>query len=128
MMAANGRGINAAVGIHAAVVGSVLTGGAVAELAGAGGAVTLGIARAAPIVGAGAEPSQKMIGAFQRQLAQHGAGSLQKSAESIANQLTSHLTKIVDARAAGGRMSSMEREVRTFRRQLEAIKRVLEGE
>jgi uncharacterized protein RhaS with RHS repeats len=128
MMAANGRGIEAAAGIYTGVVGTVLTGGAAAEWNVATGTVSLGIARAAPLAAAGAEPSQRMIGAFQRQLSQHGAGSLQKSAESIANQLSRHLTKIGDARAAGGPTSSMEREVRTFQRQLEAIKRILEGQ
>jgi RHS repeat-associated protein len=126
LMGAHGRGIEAAVGIQTAVVGTVLTAGAGAELLTAGGTVALGIARAAPVAGGALEPSQRMVGALQRQLSQHGVESLKKSAESIGKQLSEHLTKLADTKAAGGRTSSIEREIRTFRRQLNAIRRLLE--
>src|SRR5690606_30559387 len=43
------RGIQAAVNVHTAIVGAVLTGGAAIELGAGGGTAALGIARAAPI-------------------------------------------------------------------------------
>jgi RHS repeat-associated protein len=66
-------------------------------------------------------PSDSMIAAFEQQLAEHGPESLEDSLESIQQNLSEHLAKL----ASGGYTSSIEREIRTFTRQIEAIKIVL---
>jgi hypothetical protein len=69
--------------------------------------------------------SSATVRAFERQLEQHGRGALEKSLRSLEKQLAKHLTKIEEARKAGGFTSSMEREVRIFEKSIEAIKQIL---
>jgi RHS repeat-associated protein len=73
-----------------------------------------------------APPSARMIGAFEQQLAQHGRENLVNSATSIRARLAEELANLEKYKAAGGFTSSVEREIRTFRRQLEAIRQILE--
>ncbi len=71
------------------------------------------------------EPSQKQIDHFQRQMNQDGRKSLLTSRKSIQSRLSEHLEKLDSIKARGGYTSSVEREVRTFRQELNAISRVL---
>jgi hypothetical protein len=67
----------------------------------------------------------KQFGHFERQLAQHGTRALETSRRSIEGRLASHLQKLEEVRKAGGRTSSLEREIRTFRGDLAAIDELL---
>jgi len=70
-------------------------------------------------------PSERTIAAFRRQLREHGEASLRKSKRSLEDQLDRHEEKL--KRLEGERYaSSVEREIRTFRRQIIAIEYVLE--
>jgi RHS repeat-associated protein len=64
---------------------------------------------------------------FQRQLTEHGKSSLEKSRATFEKRLNEHLKKLEEYKKAGGRTSSVEREIRNFRQQLEAIDEVLKG-
>ena len=66
-------------------------------------------------------PSRGMLRAFQQQLDSHGVDSLLRSRNSIQRQLTSHLEKLPTLEYK----SSVQREIRTFRRQLNAIDELL---
>ena len=69
--------------------------------------------------------SKKMLKAFQKQLQQHGKKSIAKSQKKIQRRLTEHLKKLKEIKKAGGHASSVEREITTFKAQLQAIKDVL---
>jgi len=87
-----------------------------------GGAPTAGFAS---LVEGIAPVTRGGLAAFERQFAQRGAGNLLKSRQSLISRLSEHLGKIERARAAGGLTSSLEREIRTFAQQINAIDQVL---
>jgi RHS repeat-associated protein len=78
---------------------------------------------AAPIVESAV--SHATMRAFERQLEQAGRKSLEKSLQSFEKELAKHLSKIEEARKAGGYTSSMEKEVRIFQNSIAAIKQIL---
>ena len=63
----------------------------------------------------------KTLQAFEKQLAKDGIGSLEKSRNSILRQLQEHEAKLPSLK----HKSSVEREIRTFKRQIEAIDKLL---
>jgi RHS repeat-associated protein len=73
------------------------------------------------------EPSVAQLDMFERQLADHGRRSLERSRRSIERRLQEHLRKLDGMRSSGGYTSSVEREISNFQRELEAIRRVLQG-
>ena len=69
--------------------------------------------------------SEKTLKSFEKQLANDGVESLLKSQKNITKWLTEHLDKLDEIKKAGGYTSSVEREIRTAKSQLEAIKYIL---
>jgi len=67
------------------------------------------------------------LGAAERQLAEHGVGALEKSLGSLTDNLAEHMQKLADVRTLGGHTSSIEREIRNFQGQINAIRHVLEN-
>lgn len=63
--------------------------------------------------------------AFEKQLKQHGQKSLRKSLGTIEERLGEHKSKLDILRQQGGKTSSVEREIRTFERQIEVLKDLL---
>ena len=63
--------------------------------------------------------------AFERQLKEHGLRSLRRSHKTISKRLDRHLQKLEEIKKAGGHTSSVEREIRTFTRQLEVLEEML---
>jgi hypothetical protein len=63
--------------------------------------------------------------AFERQLTNDGMKSILKTQTRIQKNLAEHMQKLVDIQNAGGYSSSVEREIRTFEAQLDAIKNLL---
>jgi RHS repeat-associated protein len=74
-----------------------------------------------------AQPSARQIAAFERQLVEHGRESVLRSHRKINRRLQEHLEYLDELRATGGYTSSVEREIRNWHRELEAIRRVLGG-
>lgn len=74
-----------------------------------------------------AGPTAKQLAKFGKQLSEHGPRSLRRSQAKIGRRLTEHRQKLEQIREAGGHTSSVEREIRNFERELEAIDRVLRG-
>lgn len=72
-------------------------------------------------------PTEKQLKKFQKQLDEHGLSSLEDSRDSIQKNLDEHLANLEEYRSAGGYTSSVEREIRNFKRELEAIDNVLEN-
>jgi hypothetical protein len=70
-------------------------------------------------------PSQKQLDKFAKQLERDGPKSLEKAAKSISAKLAEHEVKLADLRATNGFTSSVEREIRTFTQELNAINEVL---
>ena len=98
----------------------IIAGGGLAS----GGVTTLGLETAAEtevVATTTTEISQATTRAFERQLEQHGRGALEKSLRSFEKQLAKHLTKIDQARKAGGYPSSMEQEVQIFQKSIELL-------
>ena len=62
---------------------------------------------------------------FERQLAEHGVTSLKDSLATFERRLAEHQQKLVDIRKAGGYTSSVEREIRNYQQQINAVKEVL---
>jgi RHS repeat-associated protein len=62
---------------------------------------------------------------FETRLAKEGVGSLLKSRASLQSRLVEHLSKIERVAQEGGYTSSLEREVRNFAQQINAIDDVL---
>jgi RHS repeat-associated protein len=62
----------------------------------------------------------------EKQLAEHGEKSLQKSLSSFEQRIAEHAEKIKEATSAGGNTSSMQREMRAFEKERDAIKQLLE--
>jgi len=69
--------------------------------------------------------TSKVMAKVEKQLAEHGEKSLQKSLNSFEKRIAEHTEKIGEAKAAGGNTSSMEREMRAFEKERDAIKEVL---
>lgn len=65
--------------------------------------------------------SEATFKAFQKQLQQHGKSSILKSQTKIQRRLNEHLKKLGKIKKAGGKTSSVEREINTFKSQLQAI-------
>lgn len=73
-------------------------------------------------------PTTKQIEKFQKQLKEHGPKSLERSLRKIEKRLNEHTAKLGDIKREGGHASSVEREIRNFEREIEAIKQTLKGE
>ncbi|MDX1920438.1 MAG: hypothetical protein SFU25_06845 [Candidatus Caenarcaniphilales bacterium] len=69
--------------------------------------------------------TQGQIRQFERQLLEHGEDSLLKSKAKIERRLNEHSIKVKEYKKLGGHTSSVEREIRNFRQQLNAINEVL---
>jgi RHS repeat-associated protein len=96
----------------------------------AAGILPFGIGDAAKLkklLAAGVEPTARQLAKVQRQLAEHGAASVGRSQRSLGRRLDEHLEKLDEVRRAGGRTSSLEKEIVNFAGELEAIRRVLGG-
>jgi hypothetical protein len=73
-------------------------------------------------------PSQRMLNSYRRQLERDGIDSLKKALRTTQQKLAEHLQKLEEIQLAGGYTSSVEREIRTYQNQIEAINRVLAGQ
>jgi len=65
--------------------------------------------------------------AFQKQLLEYGEQSLRKSQTAIQRRLSEHLNKLDEIKKCGGYASSVQREIRTFEFQLQAIEELLKS-
>jgi wobble nucleotide-excising tRNase len=65
---------------------------------------------------------------FERQLAEHGRGSLEKSRATLERRLAEHLQKLEELQRIGGHTSSIEREIRNFQQQIDAVNEILRRE
>jgi len=65
---------------------------------------------------------------FERQAASDGIQSLLKSRRNLQGRLIQHLGKLEEIIEQGGHSSSVEREIRNFAQQINAIDEVLKGE
>lgn len=70
-------------------------------------------------------PSTKQLEKFQKQLQEHGRKSLERSQRKIERRLNEHREDLQKYMEAGGPTSSVEREIRNFERELEAIRQTL---
>lgn len=69
--------------------------------------------------------SEATLKSFQRQIQEHGTQSLIKTQSKIQKTLAEHVQKLAEIKKTGGYTSSVEREIRTFQGQLDAISQVL---
>lgn len=69
--------------------------------------------------------SESLLRQLERQLAEHGITSLERSRSSLERQLAEHLEKLEEIRGIGGYTSSVEREIRNFQQQIRAIDDIL---
>jgi RHS repeat-associated protein len=92
----------------------------------AGGAASAGV-RALASRGAASQPSPGMLRQFERQAAEHGRGSVERSVRTFERRLDEHVRKADEIRRRGGNPGSVEREISNFQRQIDAAKRVLEN-
>jgi len=118
-------GINRTINIidRAETISDVLTvGGVVVD-------VVTGPSGEAILIGAAAKASanKAIKEAFANQLKQHGVKSLQRSHKKITRRLNEHVQKLDELKASGGRISSVEREIRTFKRQIEVLDDIFKG-
>jgi RHS repeat-associated protein len=67
------------------------------------------------------------VAQFERQLASGGVGSLLKSRATFVQRLAEHLSAIEEYSKEGGFTSSLEREIRSFAQQINAIDEVLKS-
>jgi uncharacterized protein RhaS with RHS repeats len=65
------------------------------------------------------------IAKVEKQLAQHGRRSVEKSLRNLEKRLAEHRQALETYRAQGGYTSSVEREIRAFESEIQAIKDVL---
>jgi hypothetical protein len=70
-------------------------------------------------------PTTKQLDKFQKQLQEHGRKSVERSQRKIQRRLDEHVEKLDQIKKDGGHASSVEREIRNFERELEAIKQTL---
>jgi YD repeat-containing protein len=73
----------------------------------------------------GARPSSRQIEKIEKQLEEHGRGSVEKSLRSLQRRLAEHQSALESYRAQGGPTSSVETEIRAFESEIQAIKEVL---
>jgi hypothetical protein len=107
---------------------NMIKGGAgMLEYIGGGGIIKVGslLKRLQAFFKLGKKLNPKMLKAFQTQLKQHGRKSVLKSQKKITRRLVEHQKKLKEIKKAGGHTSSVEREIKTFKAQLQAIKKVL---
>ncbi|MFT4046983.1 MAG: RHS repeat-associated core domain-containing protein [Solimonas sp.] len=72
------------------------------------------------------EPSAKTIAKIERQLDKDGLKSVLKSQQKFERRIAEHETKLEQIKASGGYTSSVEREIRGYEKELEAIRQVLD--
>jgi hypothetical protein len=65
------------------------------------------------------------IAKVEKQLAQHGTASVERSLRSFEGRLAEHRAALEQYRSQGGFTSSVEREIRAFEREIHAIRIVL---
>lgn len=70
--------------------------------------------------------SDATLNSFQRTLDKDGVGALLKAQSSIQTNLDEHLAKLEQAIQNGGFTSALEKEIKTFRSQLDAISKLLQ--
>ncbi|MEE9336258.1 MAG: polymorphic toxin-type HINT domain-containing protein [Granulosicoccaceae bacterium] len=70
-------------------------------------------------------PTTKQLDKFQDQLQEHGQKSVERSQRKIERRIREHRENLEKYKEAGGHTSSVEREIRNFERELEAIKQTL---
>ena len=78
-----------------------------------------------PNIGMGPGGAAGALGQMERQLAKDGAGSVLKTIRKLTQRIAIHEADIEKYRAAGGHVTSMEREVRAWRETLDAARKVL---
>ena len=71
------------------------------------------------------KPTSGQIRAYERQLREYGKKSLLKSRNKFIRRLNEHIKKLKDIRKDGGHTSSVENEIRNFRREIKAVEEVL---
>jgi len=69
--------------------------------------------------------TQGQIRAFERQLAEHGRESLEKSISKFERRLAEHQKKLEEIKKVGGHTSPVEREIRNYKQQIDAATEVL---
>ena len=62
---------------------------------------------------------------FQKKLQDHGCDALFKARRTLERRLQEHVVKLENIRKEGGHVSSVEREIRNFKSQIQAIDAVL---
>ena len=73
--------------------------------------------------GAGdADADDRIRKAFEKQQKENGRASLEKSLKTISDRLAEHEQKLADLKANDGYTSSVEREIKTFQRQVRILK------
>lgn len=75
--------------------------------------------------GGDAEADEKIRRAFEKQEKENGRDSLEKSLKTISERLREHEQKLAELKQNGGFTSSVEREIRTFQRQIKILKQML---
>ena len=91
----------------------------------AGASRALATRAASATVAEGVQVSRGALGAMERQLATAGRGSVEKTIRRLTRRIAQHEADIAKYRAAGGNVSSMEREIQAWRETIEAAKKVL---
>jgi uncharacterized protein Yka (UPF0111/DUF47 family) len=71
--------------------------------------------------------SARTLAKIERQLKEHGRESLERSRRTFQRKLEQHHRDLERYRAEGGYTSSIEREIRAFESELNAIEDVLRG-
>lgn len=71
-------------------------------------------------------PSLKTINKIQNQLKNDGLKSVLKSQQKLERRLSEHTEKLGKIKEAGGHTSSVQREINGFKKELNAIKEVIE--
>jgi len=71
--------------------------------------------------------TQSIVSGFERQMENCGRNTLLKSLSTITKRLDEHYLKLAEYIEAGGTTSSVEREIATFQKQINAINQVLSG-
>jgi len=73
-------------------------------------------------------PSAVQLASMERTLSKGGRKAVEKSIRTLEGLIEEHNKKILDAKATGGYTSSMEKELRNFKRLIEAARSVLDNE
>ena len=77
------------------------------------------------VIDAGTTPTSGQLASFERVFQSRGINGLEKSRQSFENLIKEHAYKIEQAQKSGGYTSSMEREIRNFRQQINAIDQII---